>query len=204
MSFLGLLQKKTLDTIYFFTFILLLFGVGHDIRVSLGKADSSTGYILTYIIVLLVFIQAGVLLYKWVRAFHDKEILQDELEFMNRNLELLITERTQELQTRNKEIEQQNQKIALQNEQLSDTIQIKNRIFSVIAHDLRSPVVNILYMLNLLKEEKYKEKYDTFANSSIKYAQLVISLLENMLVWGRGQEDMIKFSPEKRDLADIS
>jgi signal transduction histidine kinase len=93
--------------------------------------------------------------------------------------------------------------IAIQNKQLSDTIQLKNRIFSVIAHDLRSPVVNILYMLNLLKEKEYKEKYDAFANSSIQYAQLVISLLENMLVWGRDQEDKIKFSPEKRDLADI-
>jgi two-component system sensor histidine kinase/response regulator len=58
-------------------------------------------------------------------------------------------------------------------------------------------------MLNLLKEKEYKEKYDTYTNSSIQYAQLVISLLENMLVWGRGQEDKIKFSPEKRDLADI-
>jgi signal transduction histidine kinase len=58
-------------------------------------------------------------------------------------------------------------------------------------------------MLNLLKEKEYKEKYDDFANSSIQYAQLVISLLENMLVWGRGQEERIKFSPEKRDLADI-
>jgi signal transduction histidine kinase len=58
-------------------------------------------------------------------------------------------------------------------------------------------------MLNLLKEKEYKEKYDTFAESSIQYAQLVITLLENMLVWGRGQEDKIKFSPEERDLADI-
>ena len=107
------------------------------------------------------------------------------------------------LKTRNEEIEKQNSKIAFQNKQLSDTIHLKNRIFSLIAHDLRSPVVNILYMLNLLKEKEYKEKYDTFANSSIQYAQLVISLLENMLVWGRGQEDKIKFSPEKRDLADI-
>jgi signal transduction histidine kinase len=58
-------------------------------------------------------------------------------------------------------------------------------------------------MLNLLKEKEYKEKYDTFANSSIQYAQLVISLLENMLVWGRGQEDKIKYSPEKLNMADI-
>jgi len=202
-SFLGLIKKRIIDTIYFFTFLLLLFGGFHDIRVSMGKAESSAGYLLTYIIVVLVFIQAGILLFKWVKAYKEKEKLQNELEFMNRNLELLITKRTQELQTRNEEFEQQNKMIALQNKQLSDTIQLKNKIFSVIAHDLRSPVVNILYMLNLLKEKEFKEKYDTFANSSIQYAQLVIGLLENMLVWGRGQEDKIKFSPEKRDLSDI-
>ena len=203
MSFRGSLKKNVGDIAYFLAFILLLVGGLHDMRVSLGRSDSTIGYSLTYIIVLFVFIQAVILLYKWVRGYLDKEKLQNELEFLNRNLEHLINERTLELKTRNEEIEKQNSMIALQNKQLSDTIQLKNRIFSVIAHDLRSPVVNILYMLNLLKEKEYKEKYDTFANSSIQYAQLVISLLENMLVWGRDQEDKIKFSPERRDLADI-
>ena len=203
MSFRGSLKKNVVDIAYFLAFILLLVGGLHDMRVSLGRSDSTIGYSLTYIIVLFVFIQAVILLYKWVRGYLDKEKLQNELEFLNRNLEHLINERTLELKTRNEEIEKQSSMIALQNIQLSDTIQLKNRIFSVIAHDLRSPVVNILYMLNLLKEKEYKEKYDTFANSSIQYAQLVISLLENMLVWGRDQEDKIKFSPERRDLADI-
>lgn len=202
-SFLGSLKRNALDILYFLAFSLLLFSGLHDMRVSLGMSDSFIGYSLTYIIVLFVFIQTALIMYKWIRSFNEKEILQNELALMNLNLEHLVNERTQELKTRNEEIEKQNSMIALQNKQLSDTIQLKNRIFSVIAHDLRSPVVNILYMLNLLKEKEYKEKYDTFANSSIQYAQLVISLLENMLVWGRDQEDKIKFSPEKRDLADI-
>lgn len=202
-SFLGAIKKRGLDQMYFLAFILLLFGGFHDLKVSLGNSNSSFGYLLTYIIVLFVFIQTALIMYKWIRAFKEKEKLQNELAFVNRNLELLVNERTQELKNRNAEIEKQNTMIALQNKQLSDTIQLKNRIFSVIAHDLRSPVVNILYMLNLLKEKEYKEKYDTFANSSIQYAQLVISLLENMLVWGRDQEEKIKFSPDKRDLADI-
>ena len=202
-SFMGILKKNVLDIIYFLTFIILLLGGVHDIRVSLGKSNTSLGYVLTYTIVLFVFIQAGLLLYKWVTAFREKERLQNQLEFMNKNLELIVNERTRELKNRNEEVSIQNNRIALQNQQLSETIQLKNRIFSVIAHDLRSPVVNILYMLNLLKEKEFKDKYDTFADSSIQYAQLVISLLENMLVWGRGQEDKINFSPEKRDLADI-
>jgi len=202
-SFIGTIKRNKLDLIYLSAFLILLSGAINDIIVSLGKSSGTLGYTLTYLIVVFVFIQAGLLLYKWVLAFFEKEKLQNELEFMNRNLEVLVAERTQELKTRNLEIENKNTRIALQNKQLSDTIQLKNRIFSVIAHDLRGPVVNILYMLNLLKEKEYKEKYDTFANSSIQYAQNVISLLENMLVWGRGQEDKIKFSPEKRDLTDI-
>ena len=66
----------------------------------------------------------------------------------------------------------------------------------------KSEIIKELEKISTLAKE-YKEKYDTFANSSIQYAQLVISLLENMLVWGRGQEDKIKYSPEKHNLADI-
>ncbi len=202
-SFLGVFQKRIFDIIYFLAFLLLVSAGIHDIRVSLGKSESTQGYVLSYAIVVFVLIQAGLLIFKWIRSYQEKEKLQNELAYMNRNLEQLVNERTLELKTRNEEIEKQNIRIALQNKQLSETIQLKNKIFSVVAHDLRSPVVNILYMLNLLKEKEYKEKYDTFANSSIEYAQSVISLLENMLVWGRGQEDKIKFSPAKHNFADI-
>ena len=93
--------------------------------------------------------------------------------------------------------------IAQQNRKLSETISLKNKIFSVISHDLRSPVVNILYSLYMLKEEEYGEKTESMANSCIQYSQMLISLIENMLVWGRGQEDMIRFAPSENDLADI-
>lgn len=203
MSFRGLLKKNMFDILYFFAFVLLLAGGVHDIQVAGGKDQSSTGYILTFFIVIFVFIQAALLMYKWVKSFNEKEKLKNDLEFMNKNLEILVNERTQEIIVRNQEIEKQNRMIAMQNTKLSETIQIKNRIFSVIAHDLRSPVVNILYLLNLLKEKEFKEKYDTFANSSIEYAQMVINLLENMLVWGREQEDKIKYAPERQDLANL-
>lgn len=203
MNIKGLIKKIKIEIIYNLTFLLLLAGALNDILVSMGRSHGGSGYLLPYSLVLFIFIQAILLIYKWIGAFQDKEKIQSQIEFMNRNLEVLIKDRTRELQTRNEEIEKQNSRIALQNKKLSDTIQLKNRIFSVIAHDLRGPVVNILYMLNLLKEKEYKIKYDSFANSSIQYAQNVISLLENMLVWGRGQEEKIKFSPGNHDIADI-
>jgi signal transduction histidine kinase len=202
-SFMGVLKKQKFQIAYLLAFSIVAFGAFHDIRVSMGRAHEGPGYLMTYIILLFVFLQASLLLNRWVRTYKETEKLKSDFEFMNRNLEVLVDQRTQELKEQNAEIEEQNAKIALQNRQLSETIQLKNKIFSVVAHDLRSPVVNILYMLNLLKEKEYKEKYDTFANSSIQYAQLVITLLENMLVWGRGQEEKIKYSPENRNLADV-
>ncbi len=202
-NIIGIIERKSADYIYFSAIILVSYGAVHDVLVSLGRSAMFSGYILSYILVVFVFIQAAMLLYKWVKAYSEKEKLQGELEYINRNLGLIVNERTQEINSRKEEIEKQNAKIALQNRQLSETIQLKNKIFSVIAHDLRSPVVNILYMLNLLKEEEFREKYDEFANSSIQYAQQVINLLENMLVWGRGQEDKIKYSPGTHDLADL-
>jgi len=202
-SIRGMLKKNRVDYIYFTTFAFLSLVVIHDVKISLGRNAVFSEYILTYFIILFVFIQAMLLLYKWVKAYYEKEKLQKELEYMNRNLEIIVNERTQEINARREEIENQNIKIASQNKKLSETIQLKNKIFSVIAHDLRSPVVNILYMLNLLKEEEFKEKYDSFADASIQYSQQVISLLENMLVWGRGQEDKIKYAPGRHDFADI-
>ncbi len=199
----GILRKNHTDYAYFAVFILLSYGVVHDVIVSLGNPAGFHDYILPSILVLFVFTQAVLLLYKWVKALSETEKLQSELQYMNRNLGIMVEERTQEINSRKEEIEKQNIKIALQNKQMSDTIQLKNKVFSVIAHDLRSPVVSILYMLNLLKEEEFKEKYDEFANLSIQYAQQVINLLENMLVWGKGQEDKIKYSPGRYDLADL-
>ncbi len=202
-SIKGIIRKNYVDYIYFLTFAIISFAAINDVRISLGRSAVFSGYILTYTIILFVFIQAVLLLHKWYKAFSEKEKLQEDLEYLNRNLEILVNERTQEINSRREEIENQNIKIAIQNKKLSETIQLKNKIFSVIAHDLRSPVVNILYMLNLLKEEEFKEKYDSFADASIQYSQQVINLLENMLVWGRGQEDKIKYAPGKHDFADI-
>ncbi|MCK7530447.1 MAG: hypothetical protein MZV63_05085 [Marinilabiliales bacterium] len=58
------------------------------------------------------------------------------------------------MRAKSEELNARNEQIALQNKKLSETVQLKNKVFSVIAHDLRSPVVNILYTLHLLREEE--------------------------------------------------
>jgi signal transduction histidine kinase len=168
-----------------------------------GLEEKQQVYILSFMMMVFVFVQAALLIRDWVNSGRERVKLALQLEELNRSLEDRVDERTKELKMKGLEINARNEQIALQNKKLSETIHLKNKVFSVIAHDLRSPVVNILYTLHLLREEKDGEKTEEMANSCIQYSQMLISLIENMLVWGRGQEDMIRFAPSENDLADI-
>lgn len=196
-------NNQLVDAIYFTGFLLIVSAAIHDIVLAMGSATGPKSYILSEAIIIFVLLQSGLLIYRWVSSFREKERLKTNLEQLNRNLESMIHARTRELtKAKNKAVEYSKQ-IEEQNKNLTETIQLKNKIFSVIAHDLRSPVVNIQYILNLLKEDEFREKYESLAGSCINYSQMVINLLENMLVWGRGQEDHIRYAPTMHDLAGI-
>ncbi|HZM12542.1 MAG TPA: HAMP domain-containing sensor histidine kinase [Bacteroidales bacterium] len=203
MSLRGLLKKNWIDIIYFAAIIALGAGAIADIMLSNGLEENQQIYILSFMMMVFVFVQAALLIREWVNSGRERVKLALQLEELNRSLEDRVEERTKELKTKSMELNARNEQIALQNKKLSETIHLKNKVFSVIAHDLRSPVVNILYTLHLLREEKDGDKTEAMANSCIQYSQMLISLIENMLVWGREQEDMIRFAPSENDLADI-
>ncbi|MBE0675662.1 MAG: hypothetical protein IH591_13455, partial [Bacteroidales bacterium] len=196
-------KRKGVELLYFFGFILIVYAAIHDVLLSAKNSSGYGVYILSETIIAFIFIQAGLLIFKWVKSFREKERLKNNLEQMNRNLESIVNKRTKELIDAKNQAEEYSKQIERQNADLTETIHLKNKVFSVIAHDLRSPVVNIQYILNLLKEDEFRDKYESLAGSCINYSQMVINLLENMLVWGRGQEDMIRYAPAENDLSDI-
>ena len=203
MSIRGIARGNRLDILYLVAFLAITVGVVSDILFSNALEENQQLYILSFLMLVFVFIQATLLIRDWVRRGKEREKLAVQLEELNRDLENRVTYRTAELHERTEELNARNEQIARQNRKLSETISLKNKIFSVIAHDLRSPVVNILYTMHMLKEEEFRDKTESMADSCIQYSQQLISLLENMLVWGRGQEEMIRYSPAENDLADI-
>jgi len=70
----------------------------------------------------------------------------------------------------------------------------KNKLFSIIAHDLRGPVGNFLPVLELLtsdatlKDEDRKSLMDGLLHGS----RTAFSLLENLLHWSSSQSNRIK------------
>ncbi|MDX9929656.1 MAG: sensor histidine kinase [Bacteroidales bacterium] len=196
-------SRLVVHAFYFAGFLIIVSAALHDIILALSNVSGHGNYILSEAILIFISIQAGLLIYRWVRSFREEEKLRNRMEQLNRDLESIVESRTRELVKAKNRAESYSKKIERQNISLTETIQLKNKIFAVIAHDLRSPVVNIQYILNLLKEDEFRDKYQSLAGSCIQYSQMVINLLENMMVWGRGQEDQIRYSPDHHDLAGI-
>jgi PAS domain S-box-containing protein len=104
--------------------------------------------------------------------------------------------------------EQRNAELQLKKyaEDLKASNDAKDKLFSIISHDLRSPFNAILGFSSLL-EEQYQffkeEKKMLFIHEIRKSAQNTYQLLDNMLTWSRTQTRGIKAIATKFDLAEI-
>jgi PAS domain S-box-containing protein len=82
----------------------------------------------------------------------------------------------------------------------------KDKLFSIIGHDLQSPLSNIIGFSELIEKG-----YDHYSDEEIKrynkiiyqISQSVSGLLENLLTWARSQRNQIKISPKKVEVKMI-
>ncbi len=82
----------------------------------------------------------------------------------------------------------------------------KDKFFSIISHDLRSPFTSITGYSEVILDdidELSKEEIKEFAASIHKSAKNIQNLLENLLQWSRMQTGNIKFSPTSLKLSDV-
>ncbi|MEI6456832.1 MAG: histidine kinase N-terminal 7TM domain-containing protein [bacterium] len=102
--------------------------------------------------------------------------------------------------THRKRTEMQLQKLA---EELTELNAMKDRLYSIIGHDLRSPFNSILGFSELLTEsydELTDEERRQFAININSASKGAYSLLENLLEWSRIQLGRTPFAPEELNL----
>jgi len=105
-----------------------------------------------------------------------------------------------------------NQMLAERNLQLSNTLQMlseselelqklntsKDRIFSVVAHDLRNPVAAVTGFSELLYDNFDQFPVETqkeYLLQVLQGTQRIQNLLENLLIWARSQMKAVKYDP---------
>lgn len=89
-------------------------------------------------------------------------------------------------------------------ERLKELNSTKDKLFSIIAHDLRSPFDNIIGLTELILDNSinYEEskKYIKILNTNAKNTLI---LLDNLLNWAKSQTGQLSYKPEKLLLSNV-
>ncbi len=96
--------------------------------------------------------------------------------------------------------------IIRQTEELRKTMQGRDKLYSVIAHDLRSPLGTIKMVLNMLvmslpPETIGEDLYEMLKNTN-KSTEELFSLLDNLLKWTKSQVGRLNVVSQDYDLTD--
>jgi PAS domain S-box-containing protein len=90
-------------------------------------------------------------------------------------------------------------------EELKALLANKDKFFSIIAHDLRSPLSGLLGLANMVAEDDSLSPKDFRKIAKVMGMTVsnVFSLLENLLVWARMQRGMTAFEPAPCALREV-
>jgi two-component system sensor histidine kinase/response regulator len=97
--------------------------------------------------------------------------------------------------------------IEQQNKELKATLSNRDKMYSVIAHDLRSPMASIRMVLNLVvqsaSEETVGPELYALLDQANKESEEVHDLLDNLLKWTKSQTGRLNVVLQDLDLKDI-
>lgn len=101
---------------------------------------------------------------------------------------------------------QSEQKIREQNEELTRVNAEKDKFFSILAHDLRSPFNGFLGLTEIIVKELPNMSVEEIRQIAIRLsssARNLYALLENLLEWSRAKRGMIPYTPEPMNLREL-
>lgn len=97
-------------------------------------------------------------------------------------------------------------RISIQNRALADANYTKDKLFSVIAHDLRSPMSALQGVSSLMRyylEEKDEEKLLQLSQKTDFTLNNINDLLDNLLNWAVANHEEIKLEPQKQSIKEL-
>jgi len=156
---------------------------------------------------LLYVVMAFLVVYSSSRLYAEK------LRKENLRLESLVTDRTGELKKRNEELLSSQQLVEEKNAVLENLLielrelnATKDKMFSIISHDLKNPFSTIMGFSRLLVEDidsMRREEVSDFISRIDHTARSTYDLLENLLAWSRTQSGRLSVKPGPLHLTGI-
>lgn len=155
---------------------------------------------ITLILIILVIIYFRFIEYKRTNAILKKQ--KEEIATSNKKLKelnLSLFEQQKKEKTLNNQLKESQKKLITINN-------TKDRFFSIISHDLRSPFASIVSFSRILKRDidmLSKEELSQLVSELDQSVIKINNLLDNLLQWSRTQTGKMKFQPEAFALKEI-
>lgn len=142
---------------------------------------------------------------RYLLLVEDISDYEEEKQYLRKHFEELQIVRD-DLEERTSELAILNEKLRQSEMQLEEINKNKDRFFSIISHDLRSPFNSLLGLTKLILED-----FDGFSKEEIKdsiynlhqVSEGLFILIEDLLDWSRIQFNRIEFQAETFNLYDL-
>lgn len=90
------------------------------------------------------------------------------------------------------------------NEELSRINQLKDKLFSLVAHDLRAPLNTVKGVLTLFKDQDISEEsLKNYVPQMEENVGETLNMLDNLLNWAKSQLDGYKIKPQQVELNEL-
>ncbi|GEM_PF-2627275 len=130
-------------------------------------------------------------------SFHQSQIPNI---FTNLSLGILIGYTLERVRRtafqRSEKILSQNSVIRSKNNNLNDLINSKNKLISVLSHDLRSPINSLKSLIDMSASgDISREEFETYVKQISSRLELTENLIENLLLWAKSQVSEVNITP---------
>jgi len=162
--------------------------VKDNYKIARKNTDYLKTILITSVLLFLVFILMVTLYRRNKEKLATNKILQkqkEEIAIINGELEVL-----------NKELNRQMTLTAGQNIELEKLNTVKNKFFSIVSHDLRSPLANLQMLFRLYREGELDEKDLSEVLGRLEETIYSTStFLDNLLEWSKSQLEGMNIKP---------
>jgi signal transduction histidine kinase len=136
------------------------------------------------------------------REKEKKELIQHQ----KLELQQQVQEKTTDLHLKNTLLEETVNQLKESEHKLSELNQVKDKLFSVVSHDLRNPLATMQSFLKLITDheeklnEEERKKLFFEAQQSLNNMN---ELLYNLLQWSKSQMNLLRFRPDKINVKTV-
>lgn len=142
-----------------------------------------------FAIVICLFLLIGTLI---LRNNRQRRLVNEQLQEKNEEIET----QNEELTQNREELARQSELVNKQNKALTQANETKDKLFSIVSHDLRGPIASLKSLLGLvIKGAVTVEEFQMMAPKLNQNVGTIHETLENLLQWSQSQMSGLKFSP---------